>query len=167
MGFRTNHTRMRACARRRFIALRPESGFTLVEILVVMIILGLLAAIAIPTFLSQTAKAGDTRAKAQARTMATAIETCRTDTAEGTYDDCGLSHLRQIEPTIPADAQVPLHDATSYVVESAPAEVTGNRYRIKRVDGDITRACTIGDAGKAGGCNVGSQSAAAGVDGTW
>ena len=56
-----------------------ESGFTLVELLVVMLILGLLAAIAIPSFFNQRDKARDADAKALARTAQTAAETYATD----------------------------------------------------------------------------------------
>lgn len=42
----------------------PDAGFTLVELLVVMIIIGVLAAVAVPTFLSQRAKAHDAATKA-------------------------------------------------------------------------------------------------------
>ena len=56
-----------------------ESGFTLVELLVVMLIIGLLAAIAIPAFFNQRNKAYDANAKEQARTAETAMETYATD----------------------------------------------------------------------------------------
>ena len=58
---------------------QSESGFTLVELLVVMLILGLLAAIAIPSFFNQRDKARDADAKAAVRTAETAMETYATD----------------------------------------------------------------------------------------
>ena len=63
---------------------QDESGFTLVELLVVMLILGLLAAIAIPAFFSQRDKARDAEAKSAVRTAQTAIETYATDN-DGSY----------------------------------------------------------------------------------
>ncbi len=56
-----------------------EGGFTLIELLVVILIIGILAAIAIPSFLSQKSKATDSSAKELARTAQTTAETYATD----------------------------------------------------------------------------------------
>ena len=65
-----------------------EKGFTLIELLVVILIIGILAAIAIPTFLNQKSKANDASAESLARNAATAMETYATDN-NGSYAGSG------------------------------------------------------------------------------
>jgi len=117
---------------------KSESGFTLVELLVVMLILGLLAAIAIPSFFNQRDKARDADAKTQARTAQTSMETYATD-HNGEYDSgtVGQTELEAIEPTL-ADATITVSTpsgtgdtaANSYTVTAESA--TGNTFSVTR-----------------------------------
>lgn len=63
---------------------KGESGFTLIELLVVIIIIAILAAIAIPMYLSQREKGWEANAKSDLRNAAVAQESYYTDNSEYT-----------------------------------------------------------------------------------
>jgi prepilin-type N-terminal cleavage/methylation domain-containing protein len=130
--------------------MRRSEGFTLVELLVVMLIFGILAAVTIPSFFIQRDKAFDAEAKAAARSASNAAETIRTDN-NGAYDGPGgvsVPRLEAIEPTLSgANLSVPAVGPSGYTIRVLSQ--TGNTFDITRNPGstiDLTCA-TPGDAG--------------------
>jgi type IV pilus assembly protein PilA len=118
---------------------QDESGFTLIELLVVILIIGILAAIAIPSFLNQKSKANDVQAKALVRTAETTAESIATDN-NGAYDNVTEAELHSAEPSIPIVA----NGNEAYLSAATPGK---NEYSVTATatDGDeltITRSAT-------------------------
>ena len=139
-----------------------EGGFTLIELLVVILIIGILAAIAIPSFLSQKSKATDASAKELARTAQTTAETYATDHG-GNYKGMSIAELQAYEKTIvscPNSSNACLKTVTvgesPYEEYTVTAEATdGHTFSIKReANGSTKRECTPASktGSEGGGC---------------
>ncbi len=75
-----------------------EEGFTLIELMVVVLIIAILIAIAIPTFLGARSRANDRAAQSSLRNALTAAKTSFTDT--GDYAGATTAGLAAIEPSL-------------------------------------------------------------------
>jgi type IV pilus assembly protein PilA len=132
---------------------QEEKGFTLIELLVVILIIGILAAIAIPSFLNQRSKGNDAEAKSSAVTAAQAAETCATDN-NGQYTNCNEAALLLIEPT--------LNDVAARMVVTPGS----NNYEIVVTSNRDSNAATFSLSRAAGGTTA-RNCGCSGAAGTW
>jgi len=165
---------------------QSEKGFTLIELLVVILIIGILAAIAIPSFINQRGKGSDANAKSVIVTASEAMETCATDN-QGSYAaaNCAEANLIAVEPTLtdataPVDRLTVASNASAYgiavasnrndpvtpgaiTVSATPAThatftapATGVQFRLSRNGDGATARTCAVVTGNAGGCSGGT-----------
>jgi prepilin-type N-terminal cleavage/methylation domain-containing protein len=156
-----------ASARSRLSALTDQHGFTLIELLVVILVLGILASIAIASYLSQANKGQDVAAKSQVRDLQGKVEACALE--NGKYTDCdtaaelgndALNGIEFVDPTVtPPAGKITVAAAGSKTYTVKATSKSGHEFSAERKsDGSVDRTCTV--KGK-GGCR--DEGAALGV----
>ena len=129
---------MLATLRKRFDR-DDEEGFTLIELMVVVLIIAILLAIAIPTFLGARERAQDRAAQSNLRNALTAEKVYYTDNQAYT-EDSGSGPIKTIEPSL------------TFAAAAAPS-VVGTVYINVENNGSNTDAIvTVGTKSASGKC---------------
>jgi len=131
---------------RSLSAPKDKSGFTLLELLVVMVIIGLLAGYVGPKYFAQVGKSEVKVAKAQLVALDKALDQYRLDTGHYPSSDQGLAALNA------APANEPKWDGP-YLKKAVPPDPWGNPYlyRMPGEHGNEFDLYSYGKDGQAGG----------------
>lgn len=129
-------------------------GFSLIELLVVVLIVGTLAGIALPLFLRQQEKGQDAAAQSAAKNLVTLVEAC---VAGGsTYTSCDTAPDIEADPaSLGTDrGKARITDATAAGFTVIAYSRSGNTFTTVRSGGTFNRTCSI--SGRGGCSDTGS-----------
>jgi type IV pilus assembly protein PilA len=112
-----------------------ESGFTLIELLVVLVIIGVLLAIAVPSYLGFKKRAEKSAAQSNVRAAIPAMEAFYSD--NGTYVGATLASLKAIDSGL-ASVTITGLSATTYTISFTQGSCWGS---IAGPGGSISTNC--------------------------
>jgi general secretion pathway protein G len=125
-----------------------QKGFTLIEIMVVVVIIGLLASIVVPSVMSSLDEANVKKARADFKSLQTSLKLYRIDNFNYPSTEQGLESL-VVRPTI---APLPRNYKANGYIESLPKDPWGNDYQYESpASGHEYDIYSLGSDGVSGG----------------
>jgi len=125
--------------------MRRRAGFTLLEMLVVVVIIGLLASYVGPRYFSQIGRSEVQAARAQMRALAQGVEQFRLDTGRFPTSAEGLAALQTVPPGV-------VGWRGPYLRQAVPPDPWGQPYRYRApADGHDFEIVSLGKDGQPGG----------------
>jgi type IV pilus assembly protein PilA len=142
--------------------LRDDRGFTLIELLFVVLLIGVLAAIAIPSYMNHAKKGKDADAESNARNLVSKVELCYATNEDYTTCDTEAklgSGLGVPYGTNPGQVSVVASAKQTYKITAVSrAESDGSNHTFsieKGAGGGTTKTCTAGATNDEGACKAG------------
>jgi general secretion pathway protein G len=136
---------------KKFLSRGRQAGFTLVEVMVVVVILGILAAIIVPKIMSRPEQARLVKAKQDILAIQSALDLYKLD--NGTYPstDQGLQAL----VTKPTSSPTPQNWKSDGYLQRLPTDPWGEAYQYTN-ENDKVRIFSYGPKGKEGDSEIGN-----------
>ncbi len=130
---------------------QAQRGFTLIEVMVAMVILGILAATVVPKLMSRPEQARMVKVKQDILTVESALDLYKLDNGFYPSTDQGLQALL----TKPSGAPVPRNWKSDGYIQDAPIDPWGVPYQYIN-DGEKVRIFSFGPKGREGNSEIGN-----------
>lgn len=130
---------------------RKTAGFTLIEVMVVVVILGILAAIIVPKIMSRPEQARMVKVKQDITAIQSALDLYKLDNGIYPTTDQGLQAL----VTKPSAAPVPRDWKSDGYLQDLPVDPWGSAYQYQN-DNEKLRIFSYGPKGKDGNSEIGN-----------
>ncbi len=134
--------------------MKKSSGFTLIEVMVVVVILGILAALIVPKIMSRPEQARIVKVKQDLLAIQSALDLYKLDNGIYPSTDQGLDALVKK----PTSAPIPQNWKSEGYLQQLPTDPWGEAYQYVNTDEKL-RIWSYGPKGKEGGSEIGNWTA--------